>query len=91
MDIIASNLVDAVDAQAADVAEVLASDLGPLLDRVSTTAALAAVGNAINTTGKYAGKQVFNETTGILVVAAGAAAADVWKNAGTGATAHTPA
>lgn len=90
MDIIAANLVAAVDAQAADVAEVLDPELGPLLDRVSTTAALAAVGNAINTTGKFKGKQVYNETTGILVVASGAAAADPWKNAGTGADAHTP-
>lgn len=69
----------------------LRAAVGAVLDSVSTTAALAAVGNAINTTGKYKGKQVFNETTGILVVAAGALAADVWKNAGTGATAHTPA
>lgn len=65
--------------------------VGAALVTVSTTAALAENTDAINTTGKYKGKPVFNETTGILVVAAGAAAADVWKNAGTGATAHTPA
>lgn len=87
MDIISANLVAGVEDKAAEVAEVLA----PELDRVSTTAALAAIGNAVNTTGKFKGKQVFNETTGILVVAAGAAAADVWKNSGTGAAAHTPA
>jgi flagellar basal body P-ring protein FlgI len=56
----------------------------------STTAALAAVANAINTTNKFKNKLVVNDTTGILVVAAGPLAADVWKNAGTGATAHTP-
>ena len=56
----------------------------------STTAALAAVGNAVNTTNKFKNKLVVNDTTGILVYAAGPLAADVWKNAGTGATAHTP-
>lgn len=82
-DIIAANLVEAIDEQQADVDEVLTN--------VSTTAALAAIGNAINTTGKFEGKQVFNSTTKILVVAVGPAAADVWANAGTGVTAHTPA
>lgn len=86
-DIITANLVDGIEDKAAEVAGVLA----PELDRVSTTAALAAIGDAVNTTGKFKGKQVFNETTGILVIAAGPAAADVWKNAGTGAAAHTPA
>ena len=83
MDVTLTNLVNAVTAKKAGVGEALTT--------VSTTAALAAVGNAVNTAGKYKGKVVFNETTGVLVVAAGAAAADVWKNAGTGATAHTPA
>ena len=74
-----------------EVVEDLKDEVGEALVTVSTTAALAENTDAINTTGKYKGKMVFNETTGILVVAAGAAAADVWKNAGTGATAHTPA
>jgi hypothetical protein len=65
--------------------------MGAVLVTVSTTAALAAIANAVNTTGKYKGKMVFNETTGILVVAADTTAAAVWKNAGTGVTAHTPA
>jgi hypothetical protein len=65
--------------------------MGAVLVTVSTTAALAAIANAVNTTGKYKGKMVFNETTGILVVAADTTAAAVWKNAGSGATAHTPA
>jgi hypothetical protein len=82
MDIILDNLVAAVSEKNAEIQEELTN--------VSTTAALAAVGNAINTTDKYKGKQVFNETTGILVIAAGPDADDVWKNAGTGATAHTP-
>lgn len=55
----------------------------------STTAALAAVGNAINTTGKFAGKQVWNTTTTKPVYAVDGTAAGVWKDA-TGATAHTP-
>lgn len=69
----------------------LKDKLNAVLVDVSTTAALAAVGNAINTKGKYAGKQVFNDTTKILVVAAGATAGAAWHNAGTGAAAHTPA
>jgi hypothetical protein len=98
-DIISSNLVAEIEDKKAAVAEVLADELAPLLDPLlpdendptSTTAALAAVGNAINTTGKYAGKQVFNTTTNILVVATGASAGATWVNAGTGAVAHTPA
>lgn len=81
-DIILANLVAGVDEKQAEVDEVLTN--------VSTTAALAAVGNAINTADKFKGKQVFNETTSILVIAVGPLAADVWANAGTGVTAHTP-
>lgn len=82
-DVVSANLVDELAKKKSKVNETLAN--------VSTTAALAAIANAVNTTGKFKGKQVFNETTGILVVAAGPAAADVWKNAGTGVAAHTPA
>lgn len=56
---------------------------------VSTTAALAAIGNAINTAGKYQGKIVFNSTSNALVVAVGATAGAVWNTAA-GALAHTP-
>lgn len=56
-----------------------------------TTPGLSAIGNALNTTGKFTGKRVFNTTTGILVIAGGSAASAVWKNCGTGATEHTPA
>lgn len=55
----------------------------------STTAALAAIGNAINTTGKVTGKMVFNTTTSKPVYALGATAGSVWVDA-TGVTAHTP-
>lgn len=54
-----------------------------------TTTALAAIGNAINTTDKYAGKTVYNTTTKKLVTADGATAGAVWVDA-TGTTAHTP-
>lgn len=56
---------------------------------VSTTAALAAIGNAINTTNKTVGKMVYNSTTGLPVFAAGANANSVWNTAA-GALAHTP-
>lgn len=81
-DVISSNLV-AETAKKKDA-------MGAALVTVSTTTALAAVANAINTTGKYKGKMVFNDTTGILSVAADSTAAAVWKNAGTGVTTHTP-
>ena len=55
----------------------------------STTAALAAVGNAINTTNKFAGKVVINTTAGTIVTADTAAADGVWL-ALDGTTAHTP-
>lgn len=55
----------------------------------STTAALAAVGDAINTSAKYAGKMVWNATTGIPVWADGPLAADTWSGAD-GAVDHTP-
>lgn len=81
-DITSNNFIDETK-KAKDKVNAALTDL-------STTAALAAVGDIINTKGKFTGKQVFNETTGILVIAAGAAANSVWKNAGSGAAAHTP-
>jgi hypothetical protein len=45
----------------------------------STVAALEAVGDAINTTGKYTGKMVVVLATGLIFTATGAAAADDWK------------
>ena len=55
----------------------------------STTAALAAIANVVNTVGKYAGKTLYNTTTKKVVTADGATAGSVWVDA-TGATAHTP-
>lgn len=72
-----------------DLSPNATQQLTAALPTTSTTAALAAVANAINTGGKFAGKMVFNTTTGKPVWAVGPLAADVWKDA-TGATAHTP-
>lgn len=83
-------MADVTSANLVKTIKALKNKVLPEITTVSTTAALAAVGNAVNTTGKFKGKQVFNETTGILVIAADASAASVWKNAGTGATAHSP-
>ena len=58
---------------------------------VTTTAALTDKANAVNTRNKYKGKLAFNDTTGILLCAAGPLATDVWKISGTGATGQTPA
>ncbi len=58
--------------------------------RTSTTAALAAVADAINTAaGKVQGAMVYNTDTDNPVYAAGSADADIWVD-GAGATAHSP-
>lgn len=56
----------------------------------ATAAALVDEANAINTTGKFAGKQVWDSTNNVPLWAAGAGANDVWID-GTGATVITPA
>lgn len=58
---------------------------GALVLGTSTAAAIGAVGNAINTTGKTVGKMVVDLSTGIIYTATGTAAADPW-----GATTGTP-
>jgi hypothetical protein len=55
----------------------------------STTTALEDVDAAINTTGKYVGKMVFNTTTGLPLWADTAAADGTWSLA-TGVATHTP-
>lgn len=60
------------------------------LPGTATTANLVAIGHAINTTGKVAGKMVFNTTTNKPVFAAGATAGALWLNPDA-TTAHTPA
>ena len=54
-----------------------------------TVANLEAIGNAINTTGKYAGKMVVVLSSGLIFTASGAAAGDVWC-ASDGTTTATP-
>lgn len=55
----------------------------------ATTAELAAIGDAINTTDKVVGKMVWNTTLGQPVWADGATAGDTWSLS-TGVVAHTP-
>lgn len=54
-----------------------------------TTAQLADATDGINTAGKYAGKMVYNLTTGVPVWADGATAGATWSGAD-GAVDHTP-
>ena len=51
---------------------------GALVLATSTAAAIGAVGNAINTSGKTVGKMVVDLSTGIIYTATGTAAADPW-------------
>lgn len=62
---------------------------GNLALATSTAANLAAIGNAINTTGKYTGKMVVDLSTGLIFTATGATAGDVWR-ASDGTTTATP-
>ena len=55
---------------------------------IFTPANLALIGNAVNTTNKFTGKTVIDIATGIIYVATGGAAADVWK--GSNASTVTP-
>jgi len=73
--------------------------LGSMLQRIAngealqpdrTTAQLAAIGDAINTANKRAGKMVFDTTLGQPVWADGATAGSTWSLS-TGVVAHTPA
>ena len=54
-----------------------------------TVANLEAIGNAINTAGKYTGKMVVVLASGLIFTASGSAAADVWR-ASDGTTVATP-
>ena len=58
-------------------------------DETDTTTNLASISATVNTSGKYAGKCVFNTSTSKPVWAAGSTAGAVWVDA-TGSTAHTP-
>lgn len=55
----------------------------------ASTANLTDISNAINTTGKFAGKQVWNSTTNVPLWASGSTAGSVWID-GSGTTVVTP-
>lgn len=57
--------------------------------RTATAAEIAAIGNAVNTTGKAAGTIVFDTTNNKLKIATGANANSTWVDDG-GANAVTP-
>jgi cytoskeletal protein CcmA (bactofilin family) len=57
----------------------------------STSAALGAKANAINTTGKVANKAVYNTTTKTIYVAQGATDVSTWIDTADGSTTITPA
>ena len=75
------------------VAAALAVNVGSTgsqqLFTTASKANLEDITNGINTTGKFAGKQIWSTTDSKPVWAAGAAAGDVWVD-GTGATVYTP-
>jgi len=62
---------------------------GNLALTADTVANLEAIGNAINTTGKYTGKMVVVLASGLIFTATGSAASDAWK-ASDGTTTATP-
>jgi hypothetical protein len=67
----------------------VAATAGYIQLRTATSAQIAAIANAVNTTGKAAGTIVFDTTLGTLKIATGALAASTWVNAD-GTTAVTP-
>jgi len=60
-------------------------------DVAATAAEIGAIGDAINTVGKYVGKLVYDTATGLLYAADGPAAGDDWTLIdGVGSTQTTP-
>lgn len=64
----------------------LLDTVGGLSTQTALATAIAAIGNAINTANKRAGKMVFDTTNNRLMIATGSAAADAWKSADGGTT-----
>ena len=76
--------------EATAISTAVADSAATLVERVSTTTtALEDVADAINTVDKYAGKMVWNATTGIPDWADGPLDEDTWSGAD-GAVDHTP-
>jgi hypothetical protein len=81
-DVVSANLVKEITAKKKEV--------GTVLSPTATTTQLNSVTDAINTSGKFLGKIVYNTTTNFLAVAQGPLAADAWRNPSTGSVTHTP-
>jgi len=72
------------------VGDVTGDVTGTVILPSTTTAALGAIGNAINTTGKVTGKMVVDLSSGLIYTATGAAAGSAWYGSD-GTAAITPA
>lgn len=64
--------------------------LRTMLNDTATSAELDDIADPINVTRKYVGKTVFNTTSGLLVVADGAATNGTWSSVSDGLVDHTP-
>ena len=64
---------------------------GTLTSTTTTSVALGAIGNAVNTSGKALGTTLYNTTTKTFYVAQGATAASTWIDSSDGTTTITPA
>ncbi len=80
----------ATSATTATTATTAVSATSAIVTPQSTAAALGAIGNAINTTGKVVGKTVVDLATGKQYTATGTTAASTWV-VSDGSTAITPA
>jgi hypothetical protein len=81
-DVVSANLVKEITAKK--------KEIGAVLSQTATSAQLNAVGDPINTSGKFLGKLVYNTTSNLLAVAQGPLAADAWRNPATGTVTHNP-
>lgn len=64
---------------------------GTLTSTTSTSAALGAIANAVNTSGKALGATLYNTTTKTFYVAQGSTAGSTWIDSSDGTTTITPA
>ena len=65
--------------------------IGTVTSTTTTSTALGAIGNAVNTSGKALGTTLYNTTTKTFYVAQGATAGSTWVDAADGTTTITPA
>lgn len=66
------------------------ADMADFLNPVRTTTQLDDITDSINTVDKRQGRQVFNSTTGLVVVADADGAAGTWSAVSDGLVDHTP-